>query len=153
MTCQRFALKATNDDWMEWFVYDMGALPQAFSVFSLQRRAEGKTIGLTPFAYQTENALYFVSGRYYVEAVTAMPVPAMMAAMRAMARQFVAAHPPGPSRDTGTGIVSAGKSGGRTTRTCRWRMPSALTGSPMSSPRNTSCPAARPTSKCSPFWK
>jgi len=97
MTCQRFALKATNDDWMEWFVYDMGALPQAFSVFSLQRRAGGQAIGLTPFAYQTDNAIYFVSGRYYVEAVTAMPVPAMMKGMMAMAQQFVAAHPPGPS--------------------------------------------------------
>jgi hypothetical protein len=97
LTCQRFTLKATNDDWMEWFVYDMGALPQAFSVFSLQRRAEGQTIDLTPFAYQTQNAFYFVSGRYYVEAVTAMPVPAMMTGMLAMARQFVAAHPPGPA--------------------------------------------------------
>ncbi len=97
MTCQRYALKAANDDWMEWFTYDMGALPSAFSVFSLQRRAEGKTIGLTPFAYQTDNAIYFVSGRYYVEAVTAMPVPAMMTGMMAMAREFVAAHPPGPS--------------------------------------------------------
>jgi hypothetical protein len=97
MTCQRFALKATNDDWMEWFAYDMGALPQAFSVFSLQRRAEGKTIGLTPFAYQADNAIYFVSGRYYVEVVTAMPAPAMMTGMTAMAQAFVAAHPPGPS--------------------------------------------------------
>jgi hypothetical protein len=97
LTCQRFALKATNDNWMEWFVYDMGGLPQAFAVFSLQRRAEGKTIGLTPFAYQTDNALYFVSGRYYVEAVTAMPVPAMMKGMLAMAQAFVVSHPPGPS--------------------------------------------------------
>jgi len=97
MTCQRFALKATNDDWMEWFVYDMGALPHSFSVFSLQRRADGQTIGLTPFAYQTDNSIYFVSGRYYVEAVTAMPVPAMMSGMMAMARAFVAAHPPGLS--------------------------------------------------------
>jgi hypothetical protein len=97
LTCQRFALKATNDDWMEWFVYDMGTLPQAFSVFSLQRRAEAQTWDLTPFAYQTENALYFVSGRYYVEAVTAMPVPAMMTGMLAMARQFVTAHPAGAS--------------------------------------------------------
>jgi len=95
MTCQRFALKPTNDVWMEWFVYDMGALPHAFSVFSLQRRAEAQTIGLTPFAYQTQNALFFVSGRYYVEAVTAMPTEPMMTAMMAMARQFVAAHPPG----------------------------------------------------------
>ena len=97
MQSQRFALKATNDVWMEWFVYDMGALPQAFSVFSLQRRAEGQTIDLTPFAYKTQNAFYFISGRYYVEAVTAMPVPAMMSGMLAMARQFVVAHPPGPS--------------------------------------------------------
>ena len=95
MTCQRFALKAANDDWMEWSVFDMGALSQAFSVFSLQRRAEGKTIGLTPFAYQTDNAIYFVSGRYYVEAVTAMPSPAMLVGMMAMAQAFIAAHPPG----------------------------------------------------------
>jgi hypothetical protein len=52
-------------------------------------------LDLTPFAYQTQNSLYFVSGRYYVEAVTAMPTEPMMAAMQAMARQFVAAHPPG----------------------------------------------------------
>jgi hypothetical protein len=95
LKCQRLALKASNDVWMEWFVYDMGALPQAFSVFSLQRRAEAQTLDLTPFAYQTQNSLYFVCGRYYVEAVTAMPTEPMMAAMLAMARQFVAANPSG----------------------------------------------------------
>jgi hypothetical protein len=95
LQCQRLALKAANDVWMEWFVYDMGTLPQAFSVFSLQRRAEAQTLDLTPFAYQTQNSLYFVSGHYYVEAVTATLTEPMMAAMRAMARQFVAAHPPG----------------------------------------------------------
>jgi hypothetical protein len=98
MQSQRLALKATNDVWMEWFVYDMGTLPQAFSVFSLQRRADGQPMDFTPFAYQCQNALFFVCGRYYVEAVTAMPTDAMMAAMRAMARQFVAAHPPGEMR-------------------------------------------------------
>jgi hypothetical protein len=76
----------------------MGSLPQAFSVFSLQRRAEAQTLDLTPFAYQTRNALFFVCGRYYVEAVTAMPTEPMMAAMRAMAQQFVAANPPGAMR-------------------------------------------------------
>lgn len=100
LQCQRLALKATNDTWMEWFVYDMGTLPQAFSVFSLQRRAEGKALDLTEFAYQTQNSLYFVCGRYYVEAVTAMPTEPMMAAMRTMARQFVAANPPGAARIT-----------------------------------------------------
>jgi hypothetical protein len=98
LRCQRFALKAANDTWMEWFVYDMGALPQAFSVFSLQRRAEAQTIDLTEFAYQTQNALFFVCDRYYVEAVTAMPTEPMMAAMRTMARQFVVANPAGATR-------------------------------------------------------
>jgi len=95
LKCQRLALKTSNDVWMEWFVYDMGVLPQAFSVFSLQRRAEAQPLDLTPFAYQTQNSLYFVCGRYYVEAVTAMPTAPMMAAMLAMARQFVAANPSG----------------------------------------------------------
>lgn len=98
LRCQRFALKATNDVWMEWFVYDMGAQPQAFSVFSLQRRAEAQALDLTEFAYKTQNALFFVCGRYYVEAVTAMPTEPMMSAMLAMARQFVAANPPGATR-------------------------------------------------------
>jgi hypothetical protein len=98
MQSQRFLLKATNDVWMEWFVYDMGTLPQAFSVFSLQRRADGQACDLTPFAYQCQNALFFVCGKYYVETVTAMPVTPMMTAMRAMARQFVEAHPPGDMR-------------------------------------------------------
>jgi hypothetical protein len=98
LQCQRLALKATSDVWMEWFVYDMGTLPQAFSVFSLQRRAEAQTLDLTPFAYQTQNSLYFVSGRYYIEAITAMPTEPMMAAMQAMARQFVATHPPGAAQ-------------------------------------------------------
>jgi hypothetical protein len=98
LRCQRFALKVASDTWMEWFVYDMGTLPQAFSVFSLQRRAEAQALDLTEFAYQTQNALFFVCGRCYVEAVTAMPTEPMMAAMRAMARQFVAANPPGATR-------------------------------------------------------
>jgi hypothetical protein len=98
LRCQRLALKAAGDTWMEWFVYDMGTLPQAFSVFSLQRRAEAQALDLTPFACQTQNALFFVCGRYYVEAVTAMPTEPMRAAMLALARQFVAANPPGAMR-------------------------------------------------------
>ena len=44
MRCQRFALKASPEQWLEWFVYDMGNLPQAFSVFSTQRRPEGRPL-------------------------------------------------------------------------------------------------------------
>ena len=152
MQSQRFALKATNDVWMEWFVYDMGALPQAFSVFSLQRRAEGQTIDLTPFAYKTQNAFYFISGRYYVEAVTAMPVPAMMSAMLAMARQFVVAHPPGPSVIPELELFppenrEADKDG--------LQMADAFGYDGFTNVFTHGIPSAerRTTTKCSPFWK
>jgi len=98
MRCQRFALKGSAEDWMEWFVYDMANLPQAFSVFSLQRRAEARSLDLTEFAYRTRNALFFVCGRNYIEAVAAAPGDEMMNAMVALARNFVAANPPGEMR-------------------------------------------------------
>jgi hypothetical protein len=96
--CQRLALKANADQWLEYFEYDMGKLPQAFAVYSVQRRPEAQPLDLVPFAYQTPNALYLVSGRCYLEIVTAMPVPAMMTAMQSLARQWVARHPPGAER-------------------------------------------------------
>lgn len=95
MRCQRFALKDSADDWMEWFVYDMGNLPQAFSVFSLQRRSEARPLDLTRFAYETKNAVFFVCGRNYIEAVAATSNDRLMRAMVVMARNFIAANPPG----------------------------------------------------------
>lgn len=94
MHCQRFALAGSQEDWMEWFVYDMGNLRQAFSVFSLQRRAEAQPLGLTRFAYTTKNALFFVSGRNYIEAVAATANEKMMKALVAMAQNYIAANPP-----------------------------------------------------------
>jgi hypothetical protein len=95
---RRYALKTTNDIWMEWCVYDMGTLPQAYSVFSLQRRPEGQDVSLTPFAYKSENALFFVCGQYYIEATASTSDPTLMSAMLAMGQQFVAAHPAGDMR-------------------------------------------------------
>ncbi len=98
MHCQRFALKDAPDQWFEWFVYDMGNLPQAFSVFSTQRRAEGQTLDLTPYAYKTQNALYFVCGSNYIEAVASAASEPLTAAMLGLATRFVADHPAGESR-------------------------------------------------------
>lgn len=105
--CQRFKLKDAPDQWFEWFVYDMGNLPQAFSVFSTQRRAEAQPLDLTEFAYRTRNALYFVCGRNYVEAIASSPADPLMSAMRALASRFVAANPPGASRLPEMAILSA----------------------------------------------
>jgi hypothetical protein len=66
-------LKSVDDpsSWMELFVYDMGNLRNAFAVFSLQRRADARDAGFARFAYQTDNALFFVHGREYVEVIAA----------------------------------------------------------------------------------
>ncbi|HKI68725.1 MAG TPA: DUF6599 family protein [Verrucomicrobiae bacterium] len=89
LNCQRFALKSALDQWLEWFVYDMGTLPKAFSVFTVQRRPEGQPLDLTQYSYKTQNALYFVCGSNYIEAVASSPNESLMQAMVALARNFV----------------------------------------------------------------
>jgi len=90
LRCRRLALKAQPDAWCEMFVYDMAKLPQAFCVYSQQRRSEAQPLDIATYAYRTKNSLYFVCGRYYVEVVTAMPTEPMLTAMLALSRQFIA---------------------------------------------------------------
>jgi hypothetical protein len=98
LDCQRFALKDAPDQWLERFVYDMGSLPQAFSVFTAQRRAEGQPLNLTEFSYRTQNSLYFVCGSNYVEVVASAANEPLRKAMLALASRFVAANPPSATR-------------------------------------------------------
>jgi uncharacterized protein DUF6599 len=98
LRCQRFAVKAEPDNWLEFFVYDMGGVPQAFAVYSGQHRADAQPLDLTPFAYKTANAFFFACGRYYLEVVTATPTEKMLAGMSALSRNFVAENPPGDMR-------------------------------------------------------
>jgi len=64
---QRFAGKDDENLSMELYVYDMGNVRNAFSVYSLQRRAEANDLPAFAFGYRTGNAVYFVHGKYYVE--------------------------------------------------------------------------------------
>jgi len=68
---QRFASKDRDNLWFELYVYDMGTVRNAFSVFSVQRRADADILPLFhPLSgYGTSNALYFVNGNYYIELV------------------------------------------------------------------------------------
>jgi len=66
---QRFAGKDDENLSMELYVYDMGNVRNAFSVYSLQRRAEAKDLPAFAFGYGTGNAVYFVHGEYYIEVV------------------------------------------------------------------------------------
>ena len=93
LRCQRFALKSDTKAWMEVFVYDMETLPQAFAVFSQQRREDGIPSNLTPFSYGTQNTLSFVHGRYYVENVASMAYEELTASMQSFGKAFVSNTP------------------------------------------------------------
>jgi hypothetical protein len=66
---RRFANPADPNLAMELYLFDMGNIRNAFSVYSLQRRADAETLPDFTFAYKTSNALYLVHGRYYAEII------------------------------------------------------------------------------------
>ena len=63
----RFINKEDENLWMELFVFDMAALKNAFSIYSVQRRADVEILPDMQFGYRTSDAPYFVHGKYYVE--------------------------------------------------------------------------------------
>jgi len=69
--CQRFVNTADPNLWAEVFIYDMGNVKNAFSVYSMQRRPDAKTLPtfVHMYGYGTSNGLYFVYGRYYTEVI------------------------------------------------------------------------------------
>jgi hypothetical protein len=70
MSCRSFNVAdSSGKAYVEAFVYDMGSAPNAFAVFSGQRRPGSPNIPLTANAYATSNALYFTRGPFYVEIV------------------------------------------------------------------------------------
>lgn len=64
---QRFA--GDNDELIELYLYDMGNLRNAFSVYSIQKRPQTEALPNTKFGYKTSNSLYFVHGKYYIELI------------------------------------------------------------------------------------
>jgi hypothetical protein len=69
LSTQRFVNKSDPNLWMELYVYDMGNMKNAFSVYSVQRRDDSEAFAFMQFAYKSGNALYFVYGKYYIEIV------------------------------------------------------------------------------------
>jgi hypothetical protein len=69
MSCRSFSLSGLGEAHVEVFLYDMGSAPNAYAVFSSQRRPGSPGIPLTANAYSTANALFFTQGRFYVEIV------------------------------------------------------------------------------------
>jgi hypothetical protein len=69
MSCRSFGVSAAGPGHVEVFLYDMGSDPNAYAVFSGQRRPGSPDLPLTAHAYATPNALFFTQGRFYVEIV------------------------------------------------------------------------------------
>jgi hypothetical protein len=90
---QRFKDEASGDVWMEVFVYDMKSAQNAFSVFSAQRREDSQTLDLGQYAYQTQNAVFFSHGPFYVEIVASDVSETIIQSMITFAEAFIEKHP------------------------------------------------------------
>ena len=90
---QRFKDEAAGDVWMEVFVYDMKSAQNAFSVFSAQRREDARTLDLGQYAYQTQNAIFFSHGPFYVEIVASDVSETINQSMLTFAEAFIETHP------------------------------------------------------------
>jgi len=88
LSTQRFAKTDDQSLWMELFVYDMGNVKNAFSVYSIQRRAEAEAFAPMRFAYKTSNALYLVHGKYYIELVGSAESEELFRAVAEVARKI-----------------------------------------------------------------
>jgi hypothetical protein len=93
MSCRSFGLGASGGAHVEVFIYDMGSPPNAYAVFSGQRRPGSLSISLTANAYATANALFFTQGRYYVEIVADRAAEALQSSLKAYATALLAKIP------------------------------------------------------------
>ncbi len=93
MSCRSFGLGAADGAHVEVFLYDMGSAPNAYAVFSGQRRPGSPGISLTANAYATANALFFTQGRFYVEIVADRASEALNSSLEAYATALLAKIP------------------------------------------------------------
>ena len=93
MSCRSFGLGAAGGAHVEVFLYDMGSAPNAYAVFSGQRRPGSPSSSLTANAYATTNALFFTQGRFYVEIVADRASEALQNSLEAYATALLAKIP------------------------------------------------------------
>jgi hypothetical protein len=95
MSCRSFGLGGKGGAHVEAFVYDMGSAPNAYAVFSGQRRSGSPTIPLTANAYATANALFFTQGQFYVEIVADRGSETLLKSLEGYATALLAKLPSG----------------------------------------------------------
>jgi len=85
---QRFISKQDDNLWMELFLYDMATIKNAFSVYSVQKRAGLALLPHFQFGYRTRDAAYFVHGKYYVEFIASTESAELFDAMLKVAQKI-----------------------------------------------------------------
>jgi hypothetical protein len=95
LVCRRFVHSSNQENWFEFFLYNMGFPRNSFSVYSKQKRQGVREQDFTEFAYSTENAVFFVHGTYYIEIIAAVEDEAVIQDMILMAKNFMDKFPGG----------------------------------------------------------
>jgi hypothetical protein len=98
LTNQRFANKTNAELGLELFLYDMGNVRNAFSVYSRQKRADVvdlADLGSLVYGYVAGNAICFSSGKYYIEMIGSSESNELVGGMKAMAKNLAEKLPPG----------------------------------------------------------
>ena len=93
MSCRSFGLGAGGETHVDVYLYDMGSAPNAYAVFSGQRRSGSPNSSLTANAYTTANALFFTQGKYYVEIVADRASETLHKSLEAYAAALLAKLP------------------------------------------------------------
>ncbi len=88
LTTQRFADSKNPDLGLELYLFDMGNLRNAFSVYSRQKRADAADLQDMPFGYKTGNAVYISHGKYYIEMIGFAESDELVNAMAGIARKL-----------------------------------------------------------------
>ena len=89
LTSQRFKKPDDPDSWLEVFIYDMGNIENAFAVYSVQKREGFIPLQLSGYSYKTENALFFVCGRLYLEITSSKVSGSLMDSMLSFSKDFI----------------------------------------------------------------
>lgn len=88
LVTQRFVSKSDEKLWAELYVYDMGSVRNAYSVYSRQKRPDGSVIPEMKFAYLGGNSLFAAHGQYYIEFVGSTKSKELSEAMQEITRKF-----------------------------------------------------------------
>jgi hypothetical protein len=90
---QRFTSNDAPDIWYEVFIYDMGNMLNAFSVYSAQRRDNAEPESIAEFSYSAENALFWVHGPFYAEIIASETSGNTHEHLLTLAKSFNRQHP------------------------------------------------------------